>query len=341
MSVLGLIAWLVALLTGLVNGVETLEGLEQVDDYPLYTMTYSGDYEATIETMEAFTGLPGVADPAVSYVEPELSWGCSLFTAFADADSALYGRNFDWRFSPALLLFADPPDGYASVSMVDIAYLGYGGQAAYGLTERPLNELTALLSAPYLPFDGMNEHGLVVGMAAVPPGNMQLDPDLETVDSLMIMRLVLDNARTVGEAVAIFQDHNVVMGGGPPLHYLIADASGQAVLIEYYDGKMVVLPNTADWHLATNHLRAAVAPGQEAGCWRYDQIEAELTRSYGHLTVQGALNLLEYVSQMGSYATQWSIVYGIHSGEVQVVMGRDYQTIHQFHLERVEDPEAE
>jgi len=54
--------------------------------------------------------------------------------------------------------------------MVDIAYLGFEGQAAYGLTERPLDELAPLLSAPYLPFDGMNDQGLVVGMAAVPPG---------------------------------------------------------------------------------------------------------------------------------------------------------------------------
>jgi len=109
MSIVSLIAGLVLLLVGLVNGVATLESLEQVDDFPLYTMTYSGDYEATIETREAFTALPGFADPAVSYVEPELSWGCSLFAAFGDAESALYGRNFDWRFSPALLLFTDRP----------------------------------------------------------------------------------------------------------------------------------------------------------------------------------------------------------------------------------------
>jgi Flp pilus assembly protein TadD len=31
-----------------------------------------------------------------------------------------YGRNFDWDFSPALLLFTNPPDGYASVSRGDL-----------------------------------------------------------------------------------------------------------------------------------------------------------------------------------------------------------------------------
>ena len=39
----------------------------------------------------------------------------------------LLGRNFDWYEHPALILFTDPPDGYASVSMVDISYLGVKG----------------------------------------------------------------------------------------------------------------------------------------------------------------------------------------------------------------------
>ena len=37
------------------------------------------------------------------------------------------GRNFDWGLHSALVLFTDPPvpGAYASVSMVDISYLGY------------------------------------------------------------------------------------------------------------------------------------------------------------------------------------------------------------------------
>jgi penicillin V acylase-like amidase (Ntn superfamily) len=31
------------------------------------------------------------------------------------------------------------------------------------------------LQAPYLPFDGMNEHGLAIGMAAVPESTMPHD----------------------------------------------------------------------------------------------------------------------------------------------------------------------
>ena len=97
---------------------------------------------------------------------PDLA--CSLFAAFGEAGDTLFGRNFDWEFSPALLLFTDPPDGYASVSMVDLTFLEISPAAARTLTDLSPAERTALLAAPSMPFDGMNEYGLTIAMAAVP-----------------------------------------------------------------------------------------------------------------------------------------------------------------------------
>ena len=292
----------------------TLSSLEQVDDYSLYTMRYYGAYD------QGTSSIATASPPA---------WACSLFAALGDADRKLYGRNFDWEYSPAVLLFTGPPDGYASVSMVDIAYFGFGGDRAGTVTDLPLIERRALLDAPFWPFDGMNEQGLAVGMAAVPPGNMRSDPDKETVDSLMIIRKMLDGTSNVDEAVAIMQSYNVEMGGGPPLHYLIADSSGRSVLVEFYQGEMVVIPNETPWHLATNFLRSSVGESAEGVCWRYDKISQRLTQAEGQLTVQDAMNLLSNVSQ-GS--TQWSVVYGMSSGDVNVTMGQKYDNVHTFPL---------
>ena len=141
---------------------ETLASLARVDDYPLYTMRYVGPYP------RAATELPVVADFRPQALQgSEVDWACSLFAALADPEHRLYGRNFDWRFSPALLLFTDPPDGYASVSMVDIEYFGFR-DGSVDLTALPLAERQALLGTPTTPFDGMNAAGLAVSMAAVP-----------------------------------------------------------------------------------------------------------------------------------------------------------------------------
>ncbi len=302
----------------------TLNSLEQVDDYPLYTMHYYGAYEQRASSAE---GVEWLAEANLKVLPP--AWACSLFAALGDADNMLYGRNFDWEYSPAMLLFTDPPDGYASVSMVDIAYFGFEGAKAGSLTDLPLIERQALLYTPLWPFDGLNEHGLAIGMAAVPPGNVHPGPGKKTIGSLMVIRQMLDHASNVDEALSILQSYNIDFEGGPPIHYLLADASGRSVLVEFYQGEMVIIPNGTPWHLATNFLRASAGESAEGECWRYDKISQRLTEAEGQLTAQDAMNLLAEVSQ-GS--TQWSVVYGMSTGDVSVTMGRQYGNVHTFHL---------
>jgi hypothetical protein len=301
--------------------IATLNSLERVDEYPLYVMHYQGEYGSRLSNFP--------------FKDTGTAWACSLFAAMGDEDQKLFGRNFDWRYSPALLLFTDPPDGYASVSMIDIAYLDFDNKVE-NLAELPLAKRQALLQAPYLPFDGMNEYGLVIGMAAVPESNMPHDANKPDIDSLAIIREILDHTRTVNEAVAIFNKYNIDWGGGPTLHYLVADSggdgngSGESVLVEFSDGKMVVLPNDNPWHLATNHLR--VNAQGDGGCNRYAKIRQQLSSNSGKLTLQEALQLLSDVSQGGDYPTQWSIVYGFSIGDIEVVMGRKYSQHYTFPL---------
>lgn len=291
--------------------IATLGSLEKIDDYPLYTMRFHGDYDQHGNRASALAG-------------PE--WACSLFAAMGNAEGMVYGRNFDWQYSPALLLFTDPSDGYASVSMVDIAYLI--GQVK-SLADLPLTEREALLAAPFWPFDGMNEHGLVIGMAAVDESKTPYDPEKETINSLAIIRKMLDHARDVDEAVTIIESYNIAWDGGPAVHYLIADASGRAVLVEFLEGEMFIIPNQAPYHLATNHPRATTSG--YGGCWRYAALDIRLTATEGRLSLQEAIDFLEVVSQPGF--TQWSIVYGFSTGDVYVAMGEAYDTVHTLHLD--------
>jgi hypothetical protein len=116
---------------------------------------------------------------------------------------------------------------------------------------------------------------------------------------------------------------------GPPLHYLIADRWGRAALVEFYQGEMVVIRNDQPWHQATNFLRAASGEDTEGICPRFDLISQQLTSREGLFDLHSAMDLLDEVSVDG---TQWSIVYGISSGEVNVVMGHRFDTIYTFRL---------
>jgi hypothetical protein len=304
------------------DAFRTLASLEQVDAHPLYTMRYYGAYGQQISSGEGAEWVSAAASRPV--------WACSLFAALGDGEKRLYGRNFDWRYSPGLLLFADPPDGYASISMVDIGYLVPESEVQ-DLMNLPLEAREPLLEAPFWPFDGMNEHGLVVGMAAVPGSEVPYDANRGTIDSLGVIRQMLDHARDVDEAVAVLGSYNVEWDGGPALHYLIADASGRSILVEFYDGEMVLIPSPSGkpWHLATNHLRSTIDEGEPSGCWRYDTLERRLAAAEGSLAIGDALDLLAELAQEN---TQWSVVYDLSAGGVHVAMGQAYENEYVFSL---------
>jgi predicted choloylglycine hydrolase len=255
----------------------------------------------------AYDRMKNVAQPT-----PTTPFGCSLF-ATNDATDPLFARNFDWDPAPAMLLFTSPPDGHASVSMVDLSYLG--------ITDPREGDLT---DAPLLPFDGMNEKGLAIGLAAVPDGEAGSRPDRPTVGSVRIIRLVLDKAATVEEAVEVFESHNIDFSGGPTLHYLVADASGKSVAIEFVDGEVVTLPTQA----AVNFTLTGTDEAARSTDTRYRTTTEGLRPG---MDWKSAMTLLSEVQQGH---TQWSVVYGLKTGEVHLTTDKLYDRVHEFTLDR-------
>jgi hypothetical protein len=304
--------------------------LRRLNTHPFYTMRYAGDYgfDQYLRTGNYPSWIANIPEPAA----PQ-DWGCTVFAALSPDGDRLLGRNFDWYADhPALLLFTDPPDGYASVSMVDLSYLGYRGDSI-GLFERK-----ELSRAPYLPFDGMNEKGVALGIMALPAANGIHDPALRTLDDLEIVRLVLDYAASVDQAIELLSQYNVRFEG-VPLHYLIADASGNSAVVEYVAGEMRVLRNAQPWQVATNFIISEEQPqGARSSCRRYNHAYQTLEDQNGSLTGSQAVDLLEQVSQSGDYPTIWSMVYNLTSGEIRVVTDRNYQQIYTFQLKRNNTP---
>jgi hypothetical protein len=305
----------------------TLASLQKVDDYPLYTMRYYGSLPPTASALR----------PSASQVTaPDARWACSLYAALGDADGRLFGRNFDWRFSPGLLLFTEPPDGYASVSMVDLEYFGVSDRITGRLLVDPLQlslgDRRALLDAPAMPFDGMNSAGVAVGMAALPEADTRHDPGKASIGSIAVIREILDHAGTVDEGVAILKRWNIDFEGGPPLHYLVADRSGAAALVEFHGGQIVVLPAKGGWLAATNFVLSAAWGDGTGQCPRYDVLVRKLTATSGILSGGAARALLQSVSQPIGSKTQWSVVYNLSQGQVEVVMGRRYDRVRTFRL---------
>ena len=104
--------------------------------------------------------------------------------------------------------------------------------------------------------------------------------------------------------------------------------AGQA--IEY------CVPGTHTWLCATNYRLCVFSEEDRPSvCWRYDSANRVLRGANGILSSGGAMALLEDIQQetedhQGD--TQWSVVYGLRSGEIRVAMGRHFDRVYSFQL---------
>ena len=312
--------------------MRTLSTLRQADQYPLYTMRYAGDYG-----FDDFLKVGATSDKDIERfvmkrllkgVEIDLGIagaGCSAFTAVSQAGDGLFARNFDFDYAPPLLLWTKPDKGYVSVSLVNLAFAGYGKDNL----PKPFTLSSFLtLAAPYLPFDGMNEKGVAMALLAVPTAQPPQVPGRVTLNTTATIRLVLDKAATVDEALALLKNYNLYFSGGVECHYLLADRSGRAVVVEYVDGKMQVTEKTGDSQIVTNFI---VCNGQGEGgteFQRYDTIKAGLAQCGSVLNEADAMKLLSRAAMPGR--CQWSVVYNLNQLTADVCVGEKYGAVYHY-----------
>lgn len=336
--------WLIIIIAALVlfrNELRSLMSLEKVDKYGMYQMTYYGDYgfdeflevgarnDADIEafvTKRLLKGLPinlGVTGD-----------GCTAFVVRNESGDILFGRNFDFLYAPSLQLYTAPNNGYASVSTVNLAFAGYSGD---NLPDGSFFNTFLTLAAPFLPFDGMNEKGLAIALLAVPKAEVPYNPDKITLNTTTAIRLVLDKAATVEEAIELLKQYNIYFSGGIECHYLIADASGHSVIVEYVNQELCVVESETEYQIASNFI---AYNGLNIGegfteFERYDRVQNAIEENNGILEVSGAIQLLADVGVFDGDIDklQWSVLYNLTTGKGGIFANRKTNNIIEFNLD--------
>lgn len=173
----------------------------------------------------------------------ETDIGCSAFTAQAENGDRLFGRNYDFdKTNVCITLCQNPGKGrYKSFSTVDLNYVGMDTETD---VTGVMNKITCL-AAPYAPLDGINEKGVSCGIFMSYQGDIDGDPDLNTVatdqkhdgrdniTSTTMLRMILDYAANVDEAVELVKKYNLHDSANTSFHYMIADASGKSAILEW------------------------------------------------------------------------------------------------------------
>lgn len=327
------------------NELKTLDSLKKVDDNILYTMKYEGDYgfddflkqgaSTDAELVKFVTDrlLKGVP---LEFSIPDL--GCSTFSAQTEDGEQIFGRNFDLTYSPALFVETKPDNGYRSFSTVNLAFLGFGEDKL----PETFKQKIITLAAPYAPLDGINEKGLTAAVLRIGDEPTNQDTGKTDITTTTAIRLILDKAATVEEALALLEQYDMHSSAGSCYHFQISDAQGNSVVVEYVDSEYEVIPADKNYQMVTNFLLSEKKYNFGSGQDRYEILKNKLDECGGVLKdAQAGMDLLEaassdwHVSETTGRlnATQWSIIYNNTDLTARVITARQYdKPAHEFTL---------
>ena len=305
----------------------SLRTFRQLSPYPLYVMETRGEGEFTHFLAGgipgSWTGLPLPND--LRRDEPEL---CSTFMVRRRTGGAIFGHNNDHRPHAVLVLRHFPAAGYASISLVNFPSLN--DVAAHPGLAR-FQGHAARLRAPFYPQEGMNERGVAISGMSSPGQERLIDPRRATLRYEQVMRLVLDHAADLDEALLLLGSYNLAQSNQQ--HLLVADASGRSAVVEYFGGRMVAIRNDADWQVATNFpLYGRTLEQRRSECRRYDEAWRRFENQPGGFTLEEAIGVLRAVSMSEPLETVTSAAYDLRRGRMLLALVRDFERTWSFWL---------
>ena len=257
-----------------------------------------------------------------------------------------------------MIVRTNPKDGrYASISSVDLQFLGIeNGAKIDSLTDKFIS-----LAATYAPLDGINEAGVACGIymsyQGIEDEVVATDQTTEKPDltSTTMLRLILDYAGSVEEAVELVKQYDLHDSAGTSFHYMVADSTGKSAILEWVnatdatdtDGtkrELKVYYNDSDSVLGENEgsnnfqyiTNFIVTPGYYTnegdmkGLDRYDEIESMInpdgSNTEGVISKDYALDILERVGRRkwdslsgesdANGITVWSSLYDLTNKRV-------------------------
>lgn len=353
------------------NELTTLASFQKLSDRDeahrdgaVYQINFSGDY-----SFDEFLSQGGASNDAelISFITRSITKGiipmhiktssiaCSAFTADTQSGDRVFGRNYDFSATNTAIVYTDPGEGrHASYSTIDLSFLGLDADKDV----ETIGQKFLTLAAPYVPLDGINDAGVACGIFMSYQGEGKGTPtdtqtDRPDITSTTLLRLILDYADSVEDAVALAQQYDLHDSASSCFHYMIADSTGRSAILEWVgtdadhdaDGAQRqlnvlwndtdALSDSADWQVVTNFIKT---PGyydgtsaERKGLDRYEHLTAALRETDGIVADKdAAMDLLASVGRRtwnnddSNSNTVHSVVYDLTDKSVLWVGNEHY-----------------
>lgn len=353
------------------NELTTLASFQKLSDRDeahrdgaVYQINFSGDY-----SFDEFLSQGGASNDAelISFVTRSITKGiipmhiktssiaCSAFTADTQSGDRVFGRNYDFSATNTAIVYTNPGEGrHASYSTIDLSFLGLDADKDV----ETIGQKILTLAAPYVPLDGINDAGVACGIFMSYQGEGKGTPtdtqtDRPDITSTTLLRLILDYADSVEDAVALAQQYDLHDSASSCFHYMVADSTGRSAILEWVgtdadhdvDGAQRqlnvlwndtdALSDSADWQVVTNFIKT---PGyydgttaEMKGLDRYEHLAAALRETDGIVADKdAAMDLLASVGRRtwnnddSNSNTVHSVVYDLTDKSVLWVGNEHY-----------------
>lgn len=353
------------------NELTTLASFQKLSDRDeahrdgaVYQINFSGDY-----FFDEFLSQGGASNDAelISFITRSITKGiipmhiktssiaCSAFTADTQSGDRVFGRNYDFSATNTAIVYTDPGEGrHASYSTIDLSFLGLDADKDV----ETIGQKFLTLAAPYVPLDGINDAGVACGIFMSYQGEGKGTPtdtqtDKPDITSTTLLRLILDYADSVEDAVALAQQYDLHDSASSCFHYMVADATGRSAILEWVgtdadhdvDGAQRqlnvlwndtdALSDSSDWQVVTNFIKT---PGyydgttaEMKGLDRYEHLAAALRETDGIVADKdAAMDLLASVGRRtwnnddSNSNTVHSVVYDLTDKSVLWVGNEHY-----------------
>lgn len=186
--------------------------------------------------------------------KPDNPQACSGFVCRNEIEELLFCRNFDGSDGDCLVL-VDTVNGYKKVMLTASFYNSVLYKSDNALSNGK-SSLHRLMRQPFVAMDGMNEYGLCFGAFQLPnladawpdsekasnnPDKLDQNTGKKALHPALFHNVLLSRCKTVKEVEQLLAQYDMV-NFIPVLniHWLVADASGDWAIIEYWKNKLHV-----------------------------------------------------------------------------------------------------
>ena len=295
----------------------------------IYTMRIDSDYKLD----KILEDGPYDENSVAKWVSENMFWnipigldisdfGCCSFACTDPSGNHLFGRNYDYKRTDALIFYTEPENGYASIAVTDLAIVNMAGDSKRHEPDS-LYGRAFLRAAPLLTSDGINEAGLGVSMLSLDYTDMSQNTGKTGLYLPIAQRAILEKCASVDEAIALLGNYDIKTMVGRSFHIFITDKTGRSVVAEWVDGELKIVESKQ----VTNFFMSAPERDQ---CDRYDTIVKRLADRNGVLNSGEAMTLLMDASQnYKTNKTEWSCVYDLDNFKLYFVSDRDASKVYE------------